>query len=200
MDDFPVDIGTRAQGRALGSGFEAGPQGAHFLGIGMADVIEHFSEIGDHVWGRAAFRDDVVDARIHAGVLAHHVDHHVHRLDPVERAAPAFGRAGSMGGDAAETELGRTVGKAGPRGRAVLAVGVPVQRDIDILEQAGAGHVDLARAAFFGRRAVQPDAPGRAGLFQPAFDRDRRRQRASAEEVVPAGMARAQFGLLARGR
>ena len=66
----------------------------------------------------------------------------------------------------------------------------------DMFEQAVAHHVDLGRAAFFGRRAVDPqfalDVVGR----HPGLQRDGAVDRGRAEQVVPAAVA----GLLAGDR
>ena len=56
------------------------------------------------------------------------------------------------------------------------------------LEQAGADHVDLARAAFFGRRAVVAQRAGVSRRGQPLLHGDRRRERAGAEQVVAAAV------------
>ena len=97
MDDFPIHLGPGAHGSPLGRCLQPGPQGAHLIGIRMADVIEHLREIGHDIGGRTAFGNHIMNARVHIGMFAHHIDHHVHRLDPVERAAPALWRASRMG-------------------------------------------------------------------------------------------------------
>ena len=47
---------------------------------------------------------------MHAGilghVLVHHVGHHVHRLNAIKGGAATFRRAGGVGRDAPEAELG----------------------------------------------------------------------------------------------
>lgn len=139
--------------------------------------------------------------RVHRRVLAHHIDHHVHRLDPVERAAALRGGAGGMRGLPPEAELGRAVGEGGARGRAVDVRGMPVDREIDIVEEAGADHIDLARSALLGRGAVEPHRAGRAGGLEPLAERDRGGHRARAEEIVPAGVRSGLLvGLLDRHR
>ncbi len=61
--------------------------------------------------------------------------------------------------------------------------------NVDIVEEARADHVDLARAPLFCGRPINADATRRAGVFQPVADRDRRRDRARAEQVVATGVA-----------
>src|SRR6266849_5143284 len=65
---------------------------------------------------------------------------------------------------------------------------MPVQRGIYILEQPGAHHIDLAAAAFFGRRPVDPNLAFRAGRLEPALDRDGSSDRPAAEQMMPAGV------------
>jgi len=126
--------------------------------------------------------------RLLRNMFVHHVGHHIHRLDPVKRRAAALGRACGMGRNAVKTEFGRTIGQAGLRGGAVFIIGVPMDRNIDIVEQPGPGHVDLARSAFFRRSAIQPDAARRAGSLEPVLDRNRSSQRSRAKQIVAAGM------------
>ena len=189
MDHFPLDTRAGAHCRAARCVFHAGPDILDAVGAGVAGIIEDFSKVRHHVRGDSAGRDDIMDARILGHVLVHHVDHVVERLNAIEGRAPALRRASGMGGYAIEAELGRAIGERGLRGGGILVVGVPMEGNIDIVEQALADHVDLAAAPFFGGGAVQADRARRAGLLQPVADGQRGPDGARAEQVVPAGMA-----------
>src|SRR6266404_3630551 len=65
---------------------------------------------------------------------------------------------------------------------------MPIERGVHILEQPGAHHIDLAAAAFFGRRPVDADLALRAGRLQPALDRDGSRDGAAAEQMMAASV------------
>ena len=79
--------------------------------------------------------------------------------------------------------------------RGVIAItGMPIQTDIDTLEQPSPNHVDLAAATFFRRRAVDPDLSFGAGRLQPVFNRDRRGHRTGAEQMMATGVTRMQIG------
>ena len=87
------------------------------------------------------------------------------------------------------------------RARLVAVAGMPRHDRVDVLEEPGADHVDLARSAFFGRRAVVAQRAGMPGRRQPVLHGDRRRERAGAEQVVSAAVAgRAFFDGVARRR
>ena len=90
-------------------------------------------------------------------------------------------------------EFGRTIGQAGPRRRTVFIISMPVQRNIDIIEQARPRHIDFARTAFFRRCAIKPDAARCARFCQPALHGDGGGQRTRAEQIMPAGMAGVLF-------
>jgi hypothetical protein len=59
---------------------------------------------------------------------------------------------------------------------------------VAFLEQPGAHHIDLAAAAFFGRRPVDANLALRAGRLEPALDRDRSRNGAAAEQMMAASV------------
>ena len=95
-------------------------------------------EVGDDVRRRAAAGDDVVNARLLRHVLAHHVDHVVHRLDPVERRAAAVGRRRRVRGHTLEAELRGDVRRGTRRTRLVAIPGMPSYRDVHVAEEPGA--------------------------------------------------------------
>ena len=110
----------------------------------------------------------------------------IHRLDAVERTPSPLRRARRVRGIAPEAELGGLVRQRAPHSCAVPGPWMPVQRHGHVVEQARAHHVDLPRAPFLRRRAVEPDRPLVAGLFQPLLHRDGRCHRARTEQVVSA--------------
>src|SRR5215471_4791230 len=65
---------------------------------------------------------------------------------------------------------------------------MPADRDVDIVEGAGAHQEALARAAFLSRAAIIAHAPLHALRGEPVLDRSRREQRSRAQHVVPAAM------------
>jgi hypothetical protein len=71
--------------------------------------------------------------------------------------------------------------------------GLAVERDVDVAEQAGAHHVHLAGAPFFGGRTVDAQRPGTAARRQPLLHRDGRRGRGGAEEMMSAAVAGPQL-------
>ncbi len=146
-------------------------------------------EVGHDVGGDAALGDDVVDAGVGGDVLAHELDAVAHEHDGVERGAAAVGRDGGVGGDAVEGELGGDDGERAAVVDAVAVAGVPVQDDVDVVEEAGADHVDLAGAAFFGGRAVVAEGAGDVVCGHVLLDRDGGESGAGAEEVVAAAVA-----------
>ena len=64
-----------------------------------------------------------------------------------------------------------------------------MERHINVIKSAGAHQIDLARAAFLGRRAIKTHRAGLAGCLKPVFHCQCRTERARAEQVVPAGVA-----------
>ncbi len=156
----------------------------------MAHVVKHFREIGHDVRRRAAAGDDIVHARFLRHVLAHHVRHHVHRLDGIERGAAFLRRAGRMARDSVEAELAGLVAVRTVLARVVAIRRVPVQRDVGVFEQARAHDVRLARAALFRRRAIEADRAFDPARGEPLLDRNRRADGARAEKIVAAGVRR----------
>ena len=73
----------------------------------------------------------------------------------------------------------------------VAIAGMPRHHGVDVVEQTGAQHVDLARAAFFGGRAVEAQRAAALVGGQPVLDGDRRGGRGGAEQVMAAAMSRA---------
>ncbi len=49
-----------------------------------------------------------------------------------------------------------------------------MQDNVDIVEQPLTDHIDLSATAFLGRRSVEPDRAGCAGLLEPVPDCERR--------------------------
>ena len=117
----------------------------------MADVIIAFGEIGHDVGRLAAIGDDVVDPRRHRHMLAQVVDRDVHHLDAIERGPALVRCGGGVRADAVEAELARNVRLARTVADLIGIAGVPVQHRIDIVEQACADQIDLARPTFLGR-------------------------------------------------
>ena len=154
VDDFPIDTRTRAHCGALRCRFEPWPQRPDFIGLRMAHVIEDLGEIGHDIGRRPATGDDVMDARVHRRMLAHHVDHHVHRLDPVERRTAALGRTRRMRRNAAKAKLARAIGQALARSGRIAIRRMPVDYEICIVEQARTCHIDLARPTLFRGSAI----------------------------------------------
>ena len=180
----------RAHRRALRRLDHSIPQLGQNVGVGVPHVVKDLGEFGHYIGRGPAAGDHVVNARILRHVLAHQVDHVIHRLDRVQSRAPALGCHRRVGGDAAEAKLRRLVGQRGARAGGVAIRRVPVEYRIDVVEQPGAHHVNLARATLLGRRTVEPNSPSNPLALQPLRGYDHRRQRPGAEEMVPAGVAR----------
>ncbi len=66
---------------------------------------------------------------------------------------------------------------------------MPVQDDVDILEEAGAHHVHLAGAAFLGRGSVEAQGAGEVVLGHVLPGGDGGERGPGAEEVVAAAVA-----------
>src|SRR5262245_38493617 len=66
---------------------------------------------------------------------------------------------------------------------------MPVEADVDILEQSVAHHERLGPAPFLGRAAVEANRPFDVALRNLLLDGDARRRRRDTEEMMPAGMA-----------
>src|SRR4029077_2362194 len=111
-----------------------------------------------------------MDARRRGHVLAHIVHADIHELDGVERASSEMRRAGGMRGTPKEGKIDIDAGErewpvdAGEGGR------VPTDRDVHIVEGAGAHHEAFARAAFLRRTAIVTHAPLEARGGKPILD------------------------------
>ena len=99
-----------------------------------------------------------------------------------------------MGSDAAETELAGDIGERAREADGVAVAGVPVHDGVDVVEKAGAHHVNFAGAAFFGGGAVDAEGALLAGGLEPVFQRDGGVRGGGAEEVVAAGVAGVDLG------
>ena len=64
-----------------------------------------------------------------------------------------------------------------------------MQHRVDVLEQAGAHHVDFAGAALFGRGAVKAHCAGEMMAGQVIFDGDGGERPAGAQQIVAAAVA-----------
>ena len=189
VDHFVVHRRSGTERSAFG-GFDHAIE--HFLDdarVQVTHVVIGLREVGHDIGGRAAARDHVVDSRIGRHMLAHHVDHVVHRLDGVERGASAVRRTGCVRGNPVEAEFHRLVGERLVEPGGIDVGSVPVQNGAHIAEEARAYHVDLAAAAFFRGRAVEPDRAGRAALLQPVLECDCRGNAGRAKEMMTAGMS-----------
>ena len=189
VHDLVAHARTGAEGGPFRRGDHPPEQFLDGLRARMAHVVVDLGSLRHDVGRPATVGDDVVHAGGARHVLAHQVRHVVHGLDPVQRgSAPMRGRGG-MRGDAAEGEPRRFVGIAALGDGDVAIVGMPMQRDVDIVEPSRAGQVDLARTAFLGGGAVDAHRARLAGGCQPVGDGDPGGRRGTAEEVVTAGVA-----------
>ena len=186
--------GAGAEGRGLRSRHDALEHGLGDIHAGVANVVIDLRRLRHDVRRRPAIRDDVVDARVRGDVLAHEVHHEVHGLHPI-KGGPALGRGRSrVGGLAVEAEPGRLVGRAA-RSRRVIAIRrMPMQHDIDVIEQSGARHVYLAGTALFRRCAVNPHFARPPDSRQPIRQGCARGDGRAAEQVMATGMAGAVGG------
>ena len=126
--------------------------------------------------------------RILRDVLVHHVGHHVHRFNAIQRGPPLFGSASRMGRDSGKAELRRPVRQRRVgRGRVAIPR-MPVNGNINVFEQTRSDHVDLAGAALLGRCAIDADTARCPALFQPVPNGDGSRDRPRPEQIVPAGV------------
>ena len=86
---------TCAKGGRLRGGDHPFEQALDDLGAGVAHVVVHLGELGDDIRRIPAIGDDVVHAGVRRHMLAHQIDHEVHRLHAIK------GRAAPMGAEAA---------------------------------------------------------------------------------------------------
>ena len=114
-----------------------------------------------------------MDARGIRHVFAQELDSICHHHKTVECGASHLGRGRGVGRLAVETELGGSDGERALFGCHVGIAGMPAQDGVDILEQAGADHVQLSAAAFFGGRAVEADGALDFLFGHPVLDGDR---------------------------
>ena len=169
---------------------DALPDAVEDAHVRLAGVVVDLGEIGHDVRRAAAAGDDVVDARLLRHVLAHHVDHVVHRFDRVERRAAAVGRRGGVRRDAAKAELAGDVGGRARRARLVAIARMPRHDGVHVLEQA---RREPCRPC--PSRLLQPacrssgSCPAWRVASQPVLHRDGGGQRAGAEQVVAAAVA-----------
>jgi len=77
-----------------------------------------------------------------------------------------------VGGDAVEGEAGGDDGECATVLHAVGVGGMPVKDDVNVFEEAGADHIDLAGAAFFGGSAVVTESAGNVILLHVILDGD----------------------------
>ena len=137
-----------------------------------------------------------MDAGAVGHMLAHQIDHGVHRLDRVQGRAALVRRGGGVGGRAIEAELARYVGHGVALAGAVDVAGVPVDGDVHVVEQAVADHIDLARSALLGGRAIDAQLALDVVGDHPVLDGDGRLDRGGAEQVVAAAMPGRSAGRL----
>ena len=188
MDHLVFDASTRAESSGLRSFHQPIEELSHHLRIAMPNVIKHFRELGYDVRRIATTGDDVMQARILGHMFAHQVRHEIHGLDGIERRATALGRGGGVCGHSVEAELRTFVGQRRLVGDGIAIAGVPMQCHIDIVEQSGAHHVGLAGTALLGGSAINADGAAAAIAREPILQRNTRRRRRRAKEMVPACM------------
>ena len=192
--NFPFDRGASAERGTLGGFRDAIPDLGDDLSARTADVVVGFGEGGDDVGGFAAFGNHVMDTGRVGHMFAHQVNHMIHRFDAIEGGAAAVGGGGGVGGDPAEAELTGDVGEGAGEADGVAVAGVPVHDGVDVVEEAGADHVNFAGAALFGGCAVDAEGALLAGGLEPVLQRDGGVRGGGAEEVVAAGVARVDLG------
>ena len=69
----------------LGGGFDAFPDLSHHGRFRVSHVVENLGEIRHDIGGEAARCNHIVNARLLRDVLAHHIDHVIHRLHTIQR-------------------------------------------------------------------------------------------------------------------
>ena len=154
----------------------------------MAGDDADFGEVGNDVGGDAALGDDVVDARLLGDMLAQHVDGVECEFDGVERRPPGVWRGSRVGWPSSKCDAGGDIGQPGVVVSRIEVSRMPREDHIDVAEQAGADHEDLAAAAFFRGRAVEADGAIQSPCLHLLFRRHRRQRRGGAEKVVAAPM------------
>ena len=134
----------------------------------MAHVVIDLGGFRNDVGRGAAVGNDVVNAAVGWHVLAHQIDHEVHRFDTIQGGSASFGCRRSMGSDAVKRETGGFVGGAAGGRRIIAAARMPVEHNIHIIKCPGPGEVHLARSTFFGGCAIDADGASSTGCFEPA--------------------------------
>ena len=158
------------------------------------DVVPDL-RLGRHNVGLvAALGDDIVNTRVLAHVLAHHVDAHVHQFHRVQGTAPGVGLGRGMRGESAETELDADHGHAGAEGHQRHAAGMPGEDHIVVEKIARTQHVDLANGGFLRGRAVESDGTLQLPVLDQLCQRERGAGGADAEGRVSAGVTGGRIG------
>ena len=190
MDDLPVDVGSRTHCRAAGRFLDSRPDVADDGRIRMPQVVVDLCKIRHDIRGIAAGRDDIVDSRLLRHVFAHQVDHVIERFDAVECGASPVRGACRVCRSSAKPKLGGAICQRGTGCSGIPISGVPMQRDIHIVEKAVTNHVDLAAATFLSRGAHYLYRSWCARVRQPFLDRNGRTDGTGCEQVVTAGVSR----------
>src|SRR5262249_61121488 len=106
---------------------------------------------------RATVGDHIVDSYVLRNMLAHIINHKVHRFYAIEGGTATIGSNRRVGGLAMKTKLCPGVRQIAILGGILCIAAMPIQRHVHVVEKSGANHVDLAASAFFCRCAIDAD-------------------------------------------
>ena len=98
-----------------------------------------------------------------------------------------------MGSKTGKFILHLNTGVGGTCDHLVHILRMPGERCVQILPYAVSGHESLCRAALFTGTAIQYHGTGMAGLFQPGFYANSRRQSPRSQQIMSAAVTVSAF-------
>ena len=176
-------------GGAFGAEDQTADNVLHLIHQGGTYRVTDRSVLRNDVRGLAAVEDDVVQTAAGDNVLAQVVGAHIHQLNGVQGAAAQPGSAAGMGGNALEVELHQLIGVVGAAADRVHIGGMVGQAAVQVVEDAGAGHIALTGEVLLRRAGVEAQGTGDVLLLHRVHQRREGQHAGGAQQVVAAGVA-----------